>query len=239
MKINEILVEAPTNPRVAGGVPPSVNNLKANQTRTAAFNQSKLAAQQAGTAQPATAGTTQAQPATAGTTQAQPATAGKTGGILGAVAKGIGKGVVDAVAPGAVNQIKGATYAYNNRVKSPDDEDGYFDHGQWIKGPKPGVVQPASQPATAGTTQAQPATAGTTQAQPATAQAQSTGGSGKIFADPSAFKAEWDKYVESKSATAPYQLISDPAMLSVLKDMWMRTGGTNLKESKKNTRKAA
>jgi hypothetical protein len=235
MKINEILVEAPTNPRVAGSVPPAVNNLKANQARTAAFNQSKLAAQQAGTAQPATAGTTQ--PATAGTTQ--PATAGKTGGILGAVAKGIGKGVVDAVAPGAVNQIKGATYAYNNRVKSPDDEDGHFDHGQWIKGAKQGT-QPATQQA------GQPA-----QAQPVDYNTDDdwsddeeqvvapTSSGNTLFSDPATFKAEWDKYVESKSATTPYQLITDPAMLAVLKDMWMRTGGTNLKESKKNTRKAA
>ena len=76
-------------------------------------------------------------------------------------------------------------------------------------------------------------------AQPATAQAQPAASNSKIFSDPAAFKAEWDKYVASKSGTAPYQLISDPAMLAVLKDMWMRTGGTNLKESKKNTRKAA
>ena len=225
MKINEILVEAPTNPRVAGGVPPAVNNLKANQARTAAFNQSKLAAQQAGTTQPATAGTTQpAQPATAG--KLNP---GKASSALGSFMRGAG-----------ATQGADAADAYATAQQNTDD--GYFDHGQWIKGPKPGA-QPTSQLATAGSTQAQPATAqaDTTQAQPATAQAgsQSTGGNGKIFSDPVAFKAEWDKYVESKSATAPYQLISDPAMLAVLKDMWMRTGGTNLKESKKNTRKAA
>ena len=59
----------------------------------------------------------------------------------------------------------------------------------------------------------------------------------KIFTDPATFKAEWDKYVASKSATAPYQLIADPALLSVLKDMWMRTGGTKV-ESKKNKGRA-
>lgn len=94
----------------------------------------------------------------------------------------------------------------------------------------------------AGTPQAQPgaqqAQPGAQQAQP-DAQAQPATNNSQIFADPAAFKAEWDKYVASKSATAPYQLISDPAMLEVLKNMWMRTGGTNLKESKKITRKAA
>ena len=41
MKINELIVEAPTNPRVAGGVPAAVQNLKANRARSAAFNKSK------------------------------------------------------------------------------------------------------------------------------------------------------------------------------------------------------
>ena len=101
-------------------------------------------------------------------------------------------------------------------------------------------AQPDAQ-AQAGAQQAQPgaqAQAGAQQAQPG-AQAQAATDNSQIFADPAAFKAEWDKYVASKSATAPYQLISDPAMLEVLKNMWMRTGVTNLKESKKTTRKAA
>jgi hypothetical protein len=53
----------------------------------------------------------------------------------------------------------------------------------------------------------------------------------QIFADPAAFKAEWDKYVAS---SPNYQLISDVELLTALKDMWMRTGGTKI-ESKKNT----
>ena len=226
MKINEILVEAPTNPRVAGGVPPAVNNLKANQARTAAFNQSKLAAQQAGTTQPATAGTTQAQPATAG--KINP---GKANSAVGSFLRGAG-----------ATQGADAVDAYATAQQGAGGGDGYFDHGQWIKGPKPGA-QPTSQLATAGTTQAQPATAqaqpgATDQTQPATAQAQPTASGAKIYTDPAAFKAEWDKYVASKSATAPYHLISDPALLSVLKNMWMRTGGTSAMESKTNTRKA-
>ena len=102
-------------------------------------------------------------------------------------------------------------------------------------------AQPGAQQAQPGAQQAQPdaqAQPGAQQAQP-DAQAQPATNNSQIFADPAAFKAEWDKYVASKSATAPYQLISDPAMLEVLKNMWMRTGGTNLKESKKITRKAA
>ena len=43
---------------------------------------------------------------------------GTVGGLAGSVAKGIGKGVVDAAAPGAVDKIKGAKYAYDNRVRT-------------------------------------------------------------------------------------------------------------------------
>jgi hypothetical protein len=51
-----------------------------------------------------------------------------------------------------------------------------------------------------------------------------------MFKDPAAFKAEWDKFVASKPN---YKLIADPALLSVLKNMWMRSGGLKA-ESKKN-----
>lgn len=62
-----------------------------------------------------------------------------------------------------------------------------------------------------------------TQAQPQT----------KLFSDPTAFKAEWDKYVASKGGEK-YQLIADPAMLDVLKNIWMRTGGTKLAEGRRS-----
>lgn len=51
-----------------------------------------------------------------------------------------------------------------------------------------------------------------------------------MFRDPAAFKAEWDKFVASKPN---YNLITDPELLSVLKNMWMRSGGVKA-ESKKN-----
>lgn len=51
-----------------------------------------------------------------------------------------------------------------------------------------------------------------------------------VFKDPNAFKAEWDKFVASKPN---YKLIADPQLLSVLKNMWMRSGGMKA-ESKKN-----
>jgi hypothetical protein len=50
--------------------------------------------------------------------------------------------------------------------------------------------------------------------------------SAKLFKDPALFKAEWDKYIAAQ--TQPYQLISDTRMVEVLKDMWMRTGGTKV-----------
>jgi hypothetical protein len=43
---------------------------------------------------------------------------GTIGGIAGSVAKGIGKGLVNAVAPGAADKLKNTAYSYNNRVKS-------------------------------------------------------------------------------------------------------------------------
>lgn len=43
---------------------------------------------------------------------------GTVAGVAGNVAKGIGKGVADAIAPGAVDKIKGAKYAYDNRVRT-------------------------------------------------------------------------------------------------------------------------
>ena len=46
-----------------------------------------------------------------------------------------------------------------------------------------------------------------------------------MFKNPTAFKAEWDKFMESNPT---YKLIADPALLDVLKKMWMRTGGTKL-----------
>jgi len=59
-----------------------------------------------------------------------------------------------------------------------------------------------------------------------------------MFKDPAAFKAEWDKYVEAQNAKnqekgmGPFKLITEPELLSTLKDMWMRTGGLSVKESR-------
>jgi len=52
------------------------------------------------------------------------------------------------------------------------------------------------------------------------------------FKDPAKFKAEYDKYVAAQNAKnksngmGPFQLGSEPQLLSVLKQMWMQTGGT-------------
>jgi hypothetical protein len=51
-----------------------------------------------------------------------------------------------------------------------------------------------------------------------------------MFKDPAAFKAEWDKFISSSPG---YRLIADPDLLSALKQMWMRAGGTKV-ESKNN-----
>lgn len=77
-----------------------------------------------------------------------------------------------------------------------------------------------------------PATAATDSAA-AVQQTAAASAAPPVFKDPAAFKAEWDKFVASKPN---YKLIADPALLSVLKNMWMRSGGMKA-ESKKNKRK--
>ena len=52
-------------------------------------------------------------------------------------------------------------------------------------------------------------------------------GKNPLFKDPAVFKAEWDKYVASKGGEK-YRLISDPEMLMLFKNIWMRTGGTKV-----------
>jgi hypothetical protein len=46
-----------------------------------------------------------------------------------------------------------------------------------------------------------------------------------IFRDAAKFKAEWDTFVKQNPN---YKLIADPELLMLLKDIWMRTGGTKL-----------
>lgn len=84
----------------------------------------------------------------------------------------------------------------------------------------------------AGTTaNAAPTAGATTSSAPAqSAQQQSSDPVHAILKDPNAFKAEWDKFIASKPN---YKLIADPQLLSVLKNMWMRSGGMKA-ESKKN-----
>lgn len=53
-----------------------------------------------------------------------------------------------------------------------------------------------------------------------------------LFKDPTVFKAEWDKFIASNPN---FKLISDPALIAVLKKMWMQSGGTKLES--KNTKK--
>lgn len=82
------------------------------------------------------------------------------------------------------------------------------------------------------TNTARPGNPNTTQ-QAAPAPAAPAPAAPPVFKDPAAFKAEWDKFVASKPN---YKLIADPALLTALKNMWMRSGGMKA-ESKKNKRK--
>lgn len=71
-----------------------------------------------------------------------------------------------------------------------------------------------------------------TQTQPAPATAATAASAPMVdaataFKNPQIFKAEWDKYVANKGGDK-YHLISDPAMLQVLKNIWMRMGGTKV-----------
>jgi len=84
----------------------------------------------------------------------------------------------------------------------------------------------AAAPAAAAPAAAAPAAAAPAAEEPAAPDAAHN----PVFMDPTTFKAAWDKYTKTKGQ--PYQLISDPDMLTLLKTMWMRTGGTRLAESK-------
>lgn len=59
------------------------------------------------------------------------------------------------------------------------------------------------------------------------------------FKDANAFKAEWDKYVAAQNAhnkskgMGEFKLITEPQLLSVLKSMWMQTGGTKVESMMK------
>jgi hypothetical protein len=92
-----------------------------------------------------------------------------------------------------------------------------------------------NQTATGVTHKANPANPNAAQAQQPAAQTQQPAAPTQdpthaLFKDPNAFKAEWDKFV---AANQNYKLIADPKLLSVLKTMWMRSGGMKA-ESKKN-----
>jgi hypothetical protein len=77
---------------------------------------------------------------------------------------------------------------------------------------------------------AAPATPAGADSKPAAAPAKTVNPAHAMFKDPAAFKAEWDKFM---GANPNFKLITNPELLSVLKNMWMRTGGTKL-ESKNN-----
>lgn len=53
---------------------------------------------------------------------------------------------------------------------------------------------------------------------------------GELWSDPAAFKNAWEAYMNKHGGQA-YRLLGDQEMLSALKQIWMRTGGTQLKES--------
>lgn len=55
-----------------------------------------------------------------------------------------------------------------------------------------------------------------------TSTVSSTSSTETMFKDPQQFKAEWDKYAAAKGQ---YALITNPKLLSVLKTMWMKSGG--------------
>lgn len=76
-------------------------------------------------------------------------------------------------------------------------------------------------------TQTQPQATANAQAQTPTEPVQNKT---SVFTDPTAFSNAWDSYVSSKGNN--YQLIADPRMLAVLKDIWQRSGGQQVKETK-------
>lgn len=224
MRIQELAVNnkideygnAPNNsstPKIAGGVPSAVANLKARRQAIAA-NQAKSATQQDA---PASAAAPQAEPAATGATQPVTTTTTTPGSTKPVEPRGLlykmGKGLVGAA--GALGS-KTAQQAYQRADSLERAQD-------FRAGPQTTTTTTAGNAA--------PAT-DTTSAQPEQPQAQQPAVDPvhAILKDPNAFKAEWDKFIASKPN---YKLIADPQLLSVLKNMWMRSGGMKA-ESKKN-----
>jgi LysM repeat protein len=278
MKINDILVleteqldeygNAPndsTDPRVAGGVPYAVGNMKAQRKARAGLNkqlQDPVAPQQpvpTGSTQNAGASQT-AQPPAAQNTQPTVDTTGQTAGNVAQTA-----GQTVTVKKGTPGNSFMQGVMNNNGVGRQDVADlwkGTPDKvtttgnvaqtgGNVAQTAGPTVNTSTTQPADAkqpaqgqqqGGQQGQPQAGGA--AQPATATDANKDPQFKIFKDATAFKSEWEKYAAAQTeknkanGMGPYQLISDTEMLTALKDMWMRSGGTKVesKEFKKSQR---
>ena len=89
----------------------------------------------------------------------------------------------------------------------------------------------------ASATDATPAAGASANQSPASAQAAHSaptapaGTGNSVFSNPELFKTEWEKYVAAKAPSGNYRLGSDPDMLNLFKDMWMYSGGIEVKES--------
>ena len=203
-----------TNPRgAAGSVPQAVANLKAR--RLAQQQKTQQTAQTPAPAQPATAqqpAPAPAQPAAAqqpvGQPQSGPSAPPKKAGFFSSMMRGMG-----------ANQAADTIDTYNQTKAQGAD----LSQEPAADEQPPAPPVPSAQPA-AGEQPPVPS------AQPAAGEqppANTGAGKNPLFKDPQAFKSAWDQYVASKTKPdSPYQLISDPEMLTVLKTMWMRSGGT-------------
>jgi len=244
-----------TDPKTAGGVPNAVGNMKAQRKARAGLNKQlqdpatpQQPAPQAGATQPPAAGQTPAATTPATTTPTVDTTArtdgnaGTTGQTVTTRTKGNPALAGWAAAAGSQLNMPDADRAV--RALSPRDQTvttpgtdttgqtGAPDTTGQTGGQTDGATPTPTPAADSQTGQPNPAAQGQEPGQQADANKDPQY---KIFKDPAAFKSEWDKYVATKSQ--PYQLIADPEMLTALKDMWMRSGGTRV-ESRRPSKKA-
>jgi len=216
MKIKEVdtINEAPRE------IPQAVKDMKARREK---LKQTSLANRQAaGSAdQP-----TEPQPTNAPTASAQQPVS-VSGMPSPPSAPGFLKGLAQGLAPNATkawddaqDRQRAAAIPTINKIEPTVGPDS-------ASGGAPSASANAAAPAAGASANQSPASAQAAHSAP-TAPA-GTGNS--VFSNPELFKTEWEKYVAAKAPNGNYHLISDPDMLNLLKDMWMYSGGIEVKES--------
>jgi hypothetical protein len=224
VKVNEIIVEAPTDPRTAGGVPKAIDNLKANMRSRYA---TKPSANSQPAANPATAAdpeTTNATPVTTNATPAQtntsqePAAVGNRGSA-GSTGPGFMSGLMRGM---GANQSADAIDAYN---KTKGGNLGGAATTPPTTATPPAAATPAEQPAA----ELEPITIGKEKIKPGDPRYAAL--AKNLFRDPSQIPNQWEAFKATNPGNGAIMKLRP-----VVKNMLMRTGATRV-ESRQVTQR--